>query len=387
MSNEKASFKLTFISNFFNHHQQYLCDEFHKLLGDGFTFIETTPFTQERKDCGWQQNEYPEYVLCSYESNEVNKKCRRLADESDAVIIGSAPDEWIFNRLKNKKITFRYNERWYKKELKWYKRPRAYVGGWLHHRRFKSLYMLCASAYTAGDALSIGCYKNKLFKWGYFPQFIEYNEHELLSNMQNDIPNVLWCGRMLDWKHPDDAVNACAKLINNGTELRLTIIGNGEQLDKVKTICENENINKYIDFAGTLSPNQVRGYMEKADIFLFTSDRNEGWGVVLNEAMNSGCAVISSKEAGSAPFLINDGINGILYESGSTEMLADKLKQLIENPERRRELGLNAYSTIKDEWNPKSAANSFIRLCKAIEKNDNNLISKSGPCSIAGKIR
>jgi glycosyltransferase involved in cell wall biosynthesis len=39
-------------------------------------------------------------------------------------------------------------------------------------------------------------------------------------------------------------------------------------------------------------------------VFIFTSDRNEGWGAVLNEAMGSGCAVVAADLIGSVPYLI-----------------------------------------------------------------------------------
>ena len=44
---------------------------------------------------------------------------------------------------------------------------------------------------------------------------------------------------------------------------------------------------------GALKPADVRKEMERADIFLFTSDYKEGWGAVLNEAMNARCAIVA----------------------------------------------------------------------------------------------
>ena len=61
--------------------------------------------------------------------------------------------------------------------------------------------------------------------------------------------------------------------------------------------------------------------MEKSSIYLFTSNFDEGWGAVLNESMNSACAVISSHAAGATPFLISHNINGLLYTSGDVDEL------------------------------------------------------------------
>ena len=45
----------------------------------------------------------------------------------------------------------------------------------------------------------------------------------------------------------------------------------------------------------------------------------EGWGAVLNEAMNSGCACIASHAIGSAGFLIEHGENGFVYRDGDMD--------------------------------------------------------------------
>lgn len=44
--------------------------------------------------------------------------------------------------------------------------------------------------------------------------------------------------------------------------------------------------------------------MRESHIFIFTSDRGEGWGVVLSEAMANGCTVVASNKIGAAPFLV-----------------------------------------------------------------------------------
>ena len=66
-----------------------------------------------------------------------------------------------------------------------------------------------------------------------------------------------------------------------------------------------------------MSPEKVRSVMEKSHIFVFTSSHLEGWGAVVNEAMNSGCAVVANVQAGAVPYLIEQGVNGIAYPRGS----------------------------------------------------------------------
>lgn len=78
-----------------------------------------------------------------------------------------------------------------------------------------------------------------------------------------------------------------------------------------------KHLSEYVTFAGFKKPEQVREYMENADIFLFTSDYGEGWGAVLNEAMNSCMAVVADCGIGAAPFLLKPGKNGMVYPDGN----------------------------------------------------------------------
>lgn len=80
---------------------------------------------------------------------------------------------------------------------------------------------------------------------------------------------------------------------------------------------------------------------------MFTSDFNEGWGAVLNEAMNSGCAILASHAIGAVPYLLKDGENELIYQNDNFDDLMNKVKKLVESKELRRLLGKNAFNSIK----------------------------------------
>ncbi len=126
-------------------------------------------------------------------------------------------------------------------------------------------------------------------------------------------------------------------------------------------------------------------HMEQANIFLFTSDYNEGWGAVLNEAMNSGCSVVASHAIGSVPYLITDRLNGCVYENGNQKQLNKLVIELIENRKYREFLGRNAYDTLIKVWNAEEAAKRFVKLAEKLLCGDNDIfnIYENGPCSPA----
>ena len=109
-------------------------------------------------------------------------------------------------------------------------------------------------------------------------------------------------------------IEIAKRLVQEGYRFNMNIIGTGVLEKEIEKKIKENRLQKYIHMLGAMNPTQVREYMEKSEIFLFTSDFNEGWGAVLNESLNSGCAVVVSHAVGAAPYLIDDGQNGMLYE-------------------------------------------------------------------------
>lgn len=72
----------------------------------------------EVSDTGWYANssEYT-YVIPYTQDKIINQEIKRKVIEADVVIIGSAPDSYIEQRLKDGKLTFKYSERFYKKGI------------------------------------------------------------------------------------------------------------------------------------------------------------------------------------------------------------------------------------------------------------------------------
>lgn len=348
-----------------------------------YTFVSTMPMERERIEMGWGLNDEFSFELKAYESEENLKKAKQIALESDIVIIGSASDEFIIPRLNKNKVTFKYSERPYKNGITLNNFIRVIGGTWLHHGRFqkKELYMLCASSYTASDFAKLGCYKNKCFRWGYFPESLEYNIADLFKKKENKKLKLLWVGRLIKWKHPDVVLKIAQKLKEQGYQFQLNLIGDGEMRTELEEMRKKLDVSDCVSFLGNMPAFEVRKHMEQANIFMFTSDKREGWGAVLNESMNSACAVVANSEIGSVGFLIQDGVNGLIYHGGNEEELFNKVLTLVGDEALRKQLGQNAYHSIMDLWSAKVAATRLVKLCDLILKQDNPDRFAEGPCS------
>lgn len=383
--------KVAFFSNYLNHHQLPFCLAMDKLTQGQFTFVATKRIGDGRLALGYKDmdKQYP-FVLTTYDDEENEKKARQLARDCDVVITGSAPEVYTKIRIAENKLTFRYSERIYRRG--WWRAfaPRGLAFMLNNHTRYrkKALYMLCASAYTASDYSITGSYINKTFKWGYFPEVKKQNIEKLFLRKRNQKRvTLLWVARLIPLKHPDVVVLLAEKLKKKGYDFELILIGSGEMEAKLKEIIREKQLDDCVSMLGAMPPESVRKHMEDADIFLFTSDFREGWGAVLNEAMNSACAIVASHAIGSVPFLLEDGKNGYIYRNGDMNSLYDRTVRLIESPELREALGKSAYQTLSDEWNADTAAKRLLELSDALLQGKDGVLYKSGPCSKARIIR
>lgn len=370
--------KLVFLSNYYTHHQKALCENWSHITNKSFEFIATEAFSSERAQMGWK-NETPSFVSFYDDSK------KEVIENSEIVVLGNAPLQSVQDRLNDKKIVFKYSERVFKhgySYLKWLPRLYTYYRSYGRH---KSLYLLSAGAFVSADYAMHRAFIGKSYKWGYFPETKLYDIDDLLSKKQFN--KILWCGRFIDWKHPEQVMELARRLKNAGIDFSVSMIGTGEMKAKLESLVVEFGLEKQIEILDAMTPSQIRVQMESAGIYLFTSDFNEGWGAVLNESMNSACAVVASHAIGAAPYLVKHGENGLIYTSENMDDLYLKVKVLLEHPERQKELGRKAYYTITELWNADVAAKRFVKLNEEIiEKGFCDLFDE-GPCSKAEPLK
>ena len=312
-------------------------------------------------------------------------RAQELIYNADAVIYGSAPEELVKKRMKDKKLTFRFTERLYKEPFTIRNCLYRLLSAIKHHGIYqnKKVYILCAGAYVAYDFSRYGYYKNKCFQWCYFTKISERSLFELQSEKnRNKQVELVWTARFVEVKHPEKVIYLAQYLKRKNMKFHITMIGSGELLDSSKQLAARLGVADIITFTGALTPEKTQEYMERADISLFTSDRREGWGAVVNEAMGCACAVVASSAAGSPPFLINNNENGMLFDIDRDDDFYEKVQFLMENVTTRKSYGEKAYDVIHRLWSPKNAAESFIKLAQSVLEGEIKPM-KEGPCSPA----
>ena len=371
--------EVVFFINYLNHHQIALTDHLYQSLGADFLCVCTQPQNLNELK-GGKDYSLRLYCVNATESAELRQLAFMKARDADVCLFGAESLEFAVERAKYNTggLSFEIGERWFKKGWINLLSPRFIKWLYCYYRYFRkrNFYRLCASAFAAKDVMRVGAYKDRCFKWGYF---INNNVIDIERNHQEDnVIRIMWCARFLDWKHPELAVMLAARLKKKGYCFLLDMYGSGEKLEVIKRLTKKLEVEDVVHFCGNHTNQVIIQEMARHDIFLFTSDQNEGWGVVLNEAMSCGCVVVASDKIGSVPYMINDGVNGLIFQSRNIESLENKISYLIENQDILKEMSSEARDTLDQLWSSKNAVKNLLELINDI--NNNAVSNLVGPC-------
>lgn len=410
--------KLVFYSVVLNHHQAPVADEFYKILGDEYCFVELINLG-DNKGATEDYGKRP-YLLRAWESQETHDKAMWLTRTAECCIfsgIDALPYEK--ERMRLGLLSFDMGERWLKHGYKSFASPRLlkwlwayYTGGWKH----KPIHKLCMSAFAASDHYKMGTFKNKAYKWGYFTSVARYeNENEnkvdseiLMQHLPSadcsaqadvlqspsEITPLMWCSRFLMLKHPELPILMAERLKKKGYKFHLDLYGTGEYEESSKKLVESLKIMDVVTFHGAIPNDQVHKAMRRTEIFLFTSDQYEGWGAVANESLSEGCVLVASDAIGSSPYLIEEGVNGFKFHSSKTSCsfgnidkvalnsLCEKVEWLLNHPTERKQMQQNAERQMQEIWSPANAATALLQLINDLQNHKDSSIIE-GPCSKA----
>lgn len=375
--------KIIYISNFMNHHVKAIADELFLILGNNFLFVETKQVKSEESLKGSRSSDFLNlpylYSLHNESYNIMSEdKLYSLLKECDVVIQGDANDKYIKDSLKKNRLIFRISEH-ILKGSKWdfLRTMKYFIRN--YKLRNKNSFLLCASSHAAMDMKKSKSFIGKSFKWGYFPTVFD----DGFPDFSGKISTILWAGRMIDWKHPEYILYTAEILRSEHISAVINVVGDGPLLNNIKREIELAGLKEYVTFKGKLTANEVQYEMKTSDIFIFTSDIAEGWGAVLNESMGNACIPIANMLAGSTNYLIEDNINGFVYD-GSLESFTQVIKTALDlSGDRISDIKKMAYETVKYDWNAQIAVQRLIEFIKDENRDDWQNKYFKGPMSKA----
>lgn len=156
--------------------------------------------------------------------------------------------------------------------------------------------------------------------------------------------NIITVGALIPIKNHDITIRAIKRLYKKYPKIKLNIVGVGGEIDKLKSIVQENNLNQIVCFKGQISNEEVQDLMNKSYIFLLPSI-NEGFGIVYAEAMKAKCITIGTIGEGIDGFIEN-GENGFLINA-NVEEIEKVINDIYEGKYNLNRIRENAYNDSK----------------------------------------
>jgi glycosyltransferase involved in cell wall biosynthesis len=161
-------------------------------------------------------------------------------------------------------------------------------------------------------------------------------------------PIALFASKLQPRKRAQDLIRAFGKIADDPKARRpyLLIAGDGELRDELQALAADAPADS-IHFLGFRTQSELPPLYDICDVFVLPSN-TEPWGLVTNEAMTAGRAIIATTEVGSAQDLVQDGENGFIIEPGDIDSLASHLLSLFTDQDLCDRMGQKSLEIIEN---------------------------------------
>ncbi|HSJ85790.1 MAG TPA: glycosyltransferase family 4 protein [Anaerolineales bacterium] len=165
--------------------------------------------------------------------------------------------------------------------------------------------------------------------------------------------NLLYAGRIYPEKGIDTVVEAMIKLVcdQGKRDLRLSVAGSGsvDYENHLHQLVNQAGLTEYVSFLGWVPPEEMPELLRKFDVLLLPSIWPEPFSRAVLEGMISGLVVVATRTGGT-PEVIVDGENGLLFMPNDPEDLAQKIAQLVADPESCNQMSYAGKQTILERF-------------------------------------
>lgn len=347
---------VAFYLNSISPHQLPLATEVARIVGfDNFIYLYADTLRAERKNMGWGEK---------FEGVRVERLSdlnRSWLESADLVYTGLRCFDLMAARIRAGRRTVYYSERWLKPH--YWARLKLCIPGILRivyprfaamTRRFLRLVhqsnglleywpsgiwaardmarldglvrgdlrCLFRAPTLSFDPRPMGAIANYLWMkmWGYFVAPSNLPPPPPQTSTSTHAVRVLWVGRMIGWKRVDTIIKAIKSLPQDN--FSLTLVGNGDKRESLVRLAAGAS---NIMFKDSIPIVKIRDEMRAHDVYVLSSNGEEGWGAALNEALEEKMCVLGTFEAGASATILSDSS---LFHAGNWHELARLLGSL-----------------------------------------------------------
>jgi len=218
--------------------------------------------------------------------------------------------------------------------------------------------IICPSEYLQES------FKNNSFSITVIPNYIDLEKYSFKTRKKFN-PHLLWVRSIHSIYNPLMAIHVLEEIRKKYSDAKLCMIGpvkNNRVMGQLKNIINRLDLKDHVSFSGQLSKTEWTSISKNYDIFINTTDYDNN-PVTLLEAMALGMPIIST-DVGGVPYLIVDGVTGLLVEAKKSREMAEKVDELISGKINGYQITRNARDTVSQY-----DKNEIIkRWCQTINK-------------------
>jgi glycosyltransferase involved in cell wall biosynthesis len=148
---------------------------------------------------------------------------------------------------------------------------------------------------------------------------------------------IIHVGRIKRYKSTDHLLEAARMLVDKGKRLTVKIVGDGDDVPRLKEITTKLGLEQVVEFTGFIPESDKLALYQQAAVLVENSIK-EGWGLIVMEANACGTPVVAARSPGLVDS-VSEGESGFLYEYGNVREMADRIELLLDKPDLRAEMG------------------------------------------------
>lgn len=171
-----------------------------------------------------------------------------------------------------------------------------------------------------------------------------------------DSPTIVMVARFEEQKDHRTLVNALASL--NDLPWNLQLVGDGPFQEEIKMLARGYGLEDRIQYLGRRQ--DIPEILDSADVFVLTTNW-EGFPRSILEAMRAGLPVIATEVAG-IPESVKDQVTGYLVPPGDSELVSQRIRQLLESEDLRKKLGAKGREHFEANFTFEKMANATLDL-------------------------
>ncbi len=170
---------------------------------------------------------------------------------------------------------------------------------------------------------------------------------------------IAFAGRIVPHKGVDTILRALALL---PPDVVLIVVGRGPDLPALTELARRLSVDDRVRFCPRVSDAELPSYLRAADLFVFPSqNRLEGFGLAVAEALACGLPVVVADIPGVRE-VIEPGREGLLAEPLLEASLAEKIRELLDDPARRAGMARAARARAEERYGVGTVTGSLLAL-------------------------